>query len=35
MHELQTRTIARTTGFDTNYRCPFCRSDFDEVADLL
>jgi len=35
MHELQTRTIARSTGFDTSYRCPFCRSDFDEVADLL
>ncbi|WP_435099126.1 hypothetical protein [Halarchaeum sp. P4] len=35
MHELQTRTVAQTTGFETNYRCPFCRSDFDEVGDLL
>jgi len=35
MHELETRTIAQTTGFETNYRCPFCRSDFEEIADLM
>jgi DNA-directed RNA polymerase subunit RPC12/RpoP len=35
MHELETRTVAQTTGFQTNYRCPFCRSDFDGVQQLM
>lgn len=35
MHELRTRTVAQRTGFETNYRCPFCQSDFDDVAELL
>ena len=35
MHELETRTIAQSSGFATNYRCPFCRTDFEEVGDHL
>ncbi|QLC32651.1 hypothetical protein EFA46_004130 [Halarchaeum sp. CBA1220] len=35
MHELQTRTVAQRTGFETNYRCPYCRSDFEDVDALL
>lgn len=35
MHELETNTVAQTTGFETSYRCPFCRADFDDVAQLL
>ena len=35
MHELDTQTVARTSGFETNYRCPFCRTNFDDVAELL
>jgi transposase-like protein len=35
MHELETRTIAQSTGFETTYRCPFCRSGFDDVAELM
>ena len=35
MHELEARTVARTSGFTTNYRCPFCRANFDDVGDNL
>jgi len=35
MHELETQTVAQTTGFETNYCCPFCRSDFEEVQQLM
>lgn len=35
MHELETRTVAQTTGFETTYRCPFCRADFDEIEELM
>lgn len=35
MHELETKTVAQTTGFDTRYRCPFCSSDIDNVADNM
>lgn len=35
MHELETRTIAQSAGFDTNYRCPFCRSDFENIQQLM
>ena len=35
MHELETRTIAQTTGFQTNYRCPFCRTDFESIDGML
>jgi DNA-directed RNA polymerase subunit RPC12/RpoP len=35
MHELETRTVAQSSGFQTTYRCPFCRADFDDVKQLL
>lgn len=35
MHELETRTVAQRTGFETNYRCPFCGADFEDVAALM
>lgn len=35
MHELETRTVAQRTGFKTNYRCPFCGADFEDVAALM
>jgi len=35
LHELETKTVAQSGGFSTNYRCPFCRSDIDDVAEQL
>lgn len=35
MHELETRTVAQRNDFRTNYRCPFCRSDINDVGELL
>ena len=35
MHELDTQTVAQRSGFQTTYRCPFCRSNFDDVRDML
>ena len=35
MHELETRTVAQRNDFQTNYRCPFCRSDINDVGDLF
>ncbi|MFB6106527.1 MAG: hypothetical protein ABEJ70_06110 [Halobacteriaceae archaeon] len=35
MHELETRTVAQRTGFQTTYRCPFCRADFEDVKALM
>lgn len=35
MHELEAKTVAQTSGFDTRYRCPFCRSDIDDVAENI
>jgi hypothetical protein len=35
MHELETRTVAQRDDFETNYRCPFCRSDIKDVDDLF
>lgn len=35
MHELETRTVAQSNGFETNYRCPFCGADFEDVAALM
>lgn len=35
MHELDTQTVAQRNGFETNYRCPFCRTDFEDVAKLM
>ncbi|MFH5799593.1 hypothetical protein [Haladaptatus sp. DYF46] len=34
-HELETRTVAQSSGFSTNYRCPFCRNAIENVAELL
>jgi endogenous inhibitor of DNA gyrase (YacG/DUF329 family) len=33
MHELETKTVARRDGFATHYRCPYCRSAVEDVAD--
>lgn len=35
MHELETRTVAQSTGFRTSYRCPFCRTDFDDIKAMM
>lgn len=35
MHELDTQTVARRNGFQTTYRCPFCRANFEDVTELL
>jgi len=35
MHELETRTVAQRNDFQTSYRCPFCRSDINDVGELL
>jgi len=35
MHELEANTVAQSNGFDTSYRCPFCRTDVDNVTDHL
>lgn len=35
VHELETKTVARTQGFDTHYRCPFCRSDVENVFERM
>jgi transposase-like protein len=35
MHELEAKTVARSSGFDTRYRCPFCHEDVNDVADNL
>jgi uncharacterized protein with PIN domain len=35
MHELDTQTVAQREGFETTYRCPFCRADIDDVGELL
>jgi hypothetical protein len=32
MHELEAKTVAQSDGFATRYRCPFCRSDVDDVS---
>ncbi len=34
-HELETKTVAQSNGFSTNYRCPFCRNVIRNVAELL
>ncbi|GAD51340.1 hypothetical protein MBEHAL_0100 [Halarchaeum acidiphilum MH1-52-1] len=33
--ELRARTVPQPSGFGTNYRCPFCRGNFENVAELL
>ena len=35
MHELKAKTTACSGGFSTKYRCPFCRTDMDSVADYM
>jgi DNA-directed RNA polymerase subunit RPC12/RpoP len=35
VHELETKTVARREGFDTRYRCPFCRADIENVTESL
>jgi len=35
MHELDTQTVAQRSGFQTTYRCPFCRANFEDVKDLI
>ena len=35
MHELDTQTVAARGTFTTTYRCPFCRSPFEDVAAML
>jgi transposase-like protein len=35
MHELEAKTTAKRNGFDTRYRCPFCRADVENVADRI
>lgn len=35
MHELETKTVAQTTGFNTRYRCPFCRTDIENVSENI
>ena len=35
MHQLETRTVAQTTGFQTTYCCPFCRTEFDDVKGMM
>ncbi len=35
MHELEAKTVAQSSGFDTHYRCPFCRTDVNNVTEHL
>ncbi|QLG60229.1 hypothetical protein [Halorarum salinum] len=35
MHELEAKTTAQSGGFSTRYRCPFCRTDMDDVTEFL
>lgn len=35
MHELEAKTTAQSNGFNTRYRCPFCRSDMNDVTEHL
>ena len=35
MHELEAKTVAQSSGFDTRYRCPFCRADVEDVQGRL
>lgn len=35
MHELEANTVAQRSGFSTNYRCPYCRTDFEDVSKHL
>ena len=35
MHELEAKTVAQSSGFSTRYRCPFCRTDMDQVDEHI
>ncbi|SNZ16046.1 hypothetical protein SAMN06269185_2682 [Natronoarchaeum philippinense] len=35
MHELEARTVTQGDGFSTNYRCPFCRGNIEDVGSLM
>ena len=35
MHELEAKTVAQSGGFNTRYRCPFCRADVEDVTSQL
>jgi len=35
VHRLETNTVAQREGFATNYRCPFCRADFESADEHL
>ena len=35
VHELEAKTVAQSSGFKTRYRCPFCRSDVEDVQKRL
>ncbi|SFR33930.1 hypothetical protein SAMN04488124_0380 [Halogeometricum limi] len=32
MHELEAKTTTQRSGFNTRYRCPYCRTDMEDVA---
>jgi transposase-like protein len=35
MHELEAKTVAQSSGFETRYRCPFCHADLENVTENL
>ncbi len=35
MHELEAKTTAQSGGFSTRYRCPFCRTDMEDVTEFM
>ena len=35
VHELDTNTVTQREGFETSYRCPYCRSTIEDVGELL
>jgi DNA-directed RNA polymerase subunit RPC12/RpoP len=35
MHELEAKTVTKRDGFDTRYRCPYCQTDIENVAENL
>jgi DNA-directed RNA polymerase subunit RPC12/RpoP len=35
MHELEAKTVTERDGFSTTYRCPYCRTNMEDVAERL
>ena len=35
MHELEAKTVAQRDSFETHYRCPYCGTTMEDVADRL